>query len=201
MGSYTVESSRLAYEGIVARVRLDDVRMPDGAVRQREVVEQAPAVAIIAIDGDGLVILLSQYRHPLGGRLVELPAGKLDVEGEEEPLAAAQRELAEEAGLAADSWELLTYFHNSGGWTDERTLVYLATGLRETPPPAGFQADAEEADLEILRVPLAAALGLIRSGEITDAKTMIGLLLVAQERYCAVRERAEQPWVSDEKGP
>jgi 8-oxo-dGTP pyrophosphatase MutT (NUDIX family) len=185
MGSYTVESSRFAYEGMMARVRVDEVRMPDGVVRRREVVEQVPAVAVIALDGDGHVTLLRQYRHALRCRVLETPAGKLDVEGEE-PWAAARRELAEEAGLVADTWELLARFHNSGGWTDEYTLIYLATGLRETAPPDGFHSEAEEADIEIVRVPLNTALELIRSGDITDAKTVIGLLLVAQERYCAV---------------
>jgi ADP-ribose pyrophosphatase len=181
MGSFTVESSRLAYEGIFTRIRVDDVRMPDGTVRQREVVEQTPAVAVIPLNDDGQVTLLRQYRHPLRRRILEAPAGKVDVEGEE-PVATAQRELAEEAGLAAGSWELLACFHNSGGWTDERTLVYLATELHEAAPADGFQAEAEEAEMEILRIPLAVALGMVHSGDITDAKTVIGLLLTARVR-------------------
>ncbi len=158
--------------------------MPDGAVKRREIVETAPAVAIVALDEDGCVTLLRQYRHPLRRRMLELPAGKLDVDGEE-PLAAAQRELAEEAGLAAQTWSLLTSFQNSGGWTDEHTMVYLATDLRQVAPPDGFEAEAEESEIEILRVPLAAAVKRAQTGEITDAKTVIGLLLASREGYCA----------------
>ncbi len=162
--------------------------MPDGAVKRREIVETAPAVAIVALDEDGWVTLLRQYRHPLRRRMMELPAGKLDIDGEE-PLAAAQRELAEEAGLAAQQWDLLTTFQNSGGWTDEYTLVYLATGIRQVAPPDGFEAEAEESEIETLRMPLADAVRLVQTSEITDAKTVIGLLLGLlfnpREGYCA----------------
>lgn len=118
--------------------------------------------------------------------MLEVPAGKLDVEGEE-PLAAAQRELAEEAGLAAGTWDLLTRFHNSGGWTDEHTLVYLATDLQPAARPHGFEAEAEESDMDVLRMPLDDAIRLVRTGEITDAKTVIGLLLALREGYCAAK--------------
>jgi 8-oxo-dGDP phosphatase len=185
MASYEVESSRVAHEGILTRVRVDDVRMPDGNLKQREVVEQTPAVAVIALDEEGRVTLVRQYRHPLRDRLLEAPAGKLDVDGEE-PEAAARRELAEEAGLAASRWELLVRFHNSGGWTDEHTLVYLATGVRQTEPPDGFAPEAEEAEIEIVRLPLTDAVSRIASGEITDAKTVIGLLLTQRRVDAAV---------------
>jgi 8-oxo-dGTP pyrophosphatase MutT (NUDIX family) len=179
VGSYEVVSSRMAYEGVFARVRVDEVRMPAGEVKSREVVEQTPAVAAIPLDRDGHVTLLRQYRHAVGARMIEAPAGKLNVDGEA-PEEAVRRELAEEAGLAADHWDLLTQFHNSAGWTDEYTLVYLATGLRDADPPGEFTAEAEEADIEILRLPLAEAIGRIGTGDITDAKTVIGLLLANQ---------------------
>jgi ADP-ribose pyrophosphatase len=180
MQSYEVVSSQMTFEGVFARVRVDDVRMPDGEVKQREVVEQTPAVAMLALDGDGLVTLLRQYRHPLRESILEIPAGKLDGDGEA-PEEAARRELAEEAGLAAEHWSLLTCFYNSSGWTDEHTFVYLATGISQVDPPDDFTPEAEEADIEIVRLPLAEAVGMISSGEITDAKTVIGLLLANQE--------------------
>lgn len=181
MSGYFVESSRVVHEGDFSRVRLDDVRMPDGAVHRREVVEHPGAVAVVPLHADGQVTLLRQYRHALRTRMLEAPAGKLDLEGEA-PEAAARRELAEEVGLAAEHWRLLICFHNSAGWTDEHTYVYLATGLRQVAVPHGFIAQAEEADVELLRVPIEGAVAMIHSGEITDAKTVIGLLLTAQAR-------------------
>ncbi|MGH8900506.1 MAG: NUDIX domain-containing protein [Egibacteraceae bacterium] len=152
--------------------------MPDGRLARREVVEQTRAVAVVPLDDQARVTLVRQYRHAIGKRLLEVPAGKLDVEGED-PAAAAQRELVEEAGLAADGWEFLIEFHNSAGWTDESTLLYLATGLHAASPPDGFEAEHEEAEIEIVRVPLHQAVAMIRQGELTDAKTVIGLLLTA----------------------
>ena len=173
--SYEVEGSRLAFDGAISRVRVDRVRMPDGDVAEREVVEHPDAVAVVAVDDAERVVLLRHYRHALGTRILELPAGKLDVGGEE-PAAAAGRELAEEAGLAAAELSELVRFANSGGWTDEHTTVYLGTGLTEVTAE-DFTAAAEESDLEVLHVPLEDAVAMARRGEIDDAKTLIGLLL------------------------
>ncbi|CAN5463510.1 NUDIX hydrolase [soil metagenome] len=176
MGTYEVESSAVVYDGAWSRVRVDRVRMPGGDVADREIVEQADAVAIVALDADGRVVLVRQYRHAVGGYLLELPAGKLDVDGEA-PEAAAVRELAEEVGLAAEHWEPLVEFRNSAGWTTEATRVYLATGLRDVAAPDGFTAAHEEADMEVVRLPLTEAAAMAARGEITDAKTLIGLLV------------------------
>lgn len=175
---YAVTASRTAHEGRLSTIRVDTVRMPDGAEVEREVVEHPSAVAVVAVDDDGRVVLLHQYRHPVGDALVELPAGKLDVDGED-PLASAQRELAEEVGLAANRYTELVTVYNSAGWTDERTTIYLAEGLRDAPRPEGFTAEAEEAHMTIERVPLASAVARARRGELGDAKTVIGLLLAA----------------------
>ena len=160
--------------------------MPDGRLAQREIVEQTPSVAVVPLDGQGRVTLVRQYRHAIGERMLEVPAGKLDVDGEE-PAAAARRELAEETGLAADQWQLLITFHNSAGWTNEATLLYLATGLHETGSPDGFQAQHEEAEIEVVRVSLHQAVAMIRRGELTDAKTVIGVLLAAMSPQGNVR--------------
>jgi 8-oxo-dGDP phosphatase len=178
-GGYDVLDSRVVHEGRLSSIRVDRVRMPDGSTADREIVEHPSAVAVVAVDADARVVLLRQYRHPVGDLVLELPAGKLDDEGES-PAETAHRELAEEVGLAADELTELVTFHNSSGWTDEETTVYLARGLREVGAPQGFSAHGEEAHMEVLRLPLEQALARARNGEIRDAKTLIGLLLAGE---------------------
>ena len=179
MASYEVTSSDVTHQGALSTVRLDDVAMPDGSVAQREVVEHPSAVAVVPVEPDGRVVLIRHYRHAVAATLVEIPAGKLDVDGEA-PEAAARRELLEEVALDADVFEQLTCFYNSSGWTDEMTTVYLARDARLGAAPDDFVADGEEADLEIVRLPLAEAVAQVHSGQINDAKTVIGLLLAAR---------------------
>lgn len=179
-GWFETLDREIRYEGHTARVRMDRVRMPDGQVAEREVVEQYDAVGIVPIMSDGTVVLLRQYRQPFQAYLLEIPAGKLDVEGEaiEE---AAQRELREETGLRAGHLERLGAFWNSAGWTDEVTHVYLATEL--VPDHAeDFEPKGEEADMEIVRLPFDEAVTQARAGGIVDAKTLIGLLLAVGRR-------------------
>lgn len=176
--SYEVVESRRAYQGELSDVRVDRVRMPDGEIVSREVVEHPDAVAVVPVDADGHVVLVRQYRHPLGAHLLEIPAGKCD-DDSEDPVATARRELIEEVGLDAADLTELVRFRNSSGWTDEATTVYLATGLHSAAPPDGFTPHAEEATIEIVRVPLAEAVGRAQRGELVDAKTVIGLLLAA----------------------
>jgi 8-oxo-dGDP phosphatase len=176
--AYEVTGSHVAYSGRLSTVRVDTVRMPDGTEVEREIVEHPSAVAVVAVDDDRRVVLLRQYRHPVRSRVLELPAGKLDVDGEP-PGESARRELAEEVGLAAGELTELVTFDNSSGWTDERTTVYLATGLEAVAAPEGFTPHAEEAHMEVLRLPLDDALARAHRGEITDAKTLVGLLLAA----------------------
>jgi 8-oxo-dGDP phosphatase len=178
--SYEVLSSRSPYEGAKVAVRVDTLAMPDDSVAEREVVMVDDAVAVVALDDRRRVCLLRQYRHPFGARVLELPAGKLDVEGEP-PLRAAQRELEEEAKLRAEKWSELTCFLNSAGWTTERTHLFLAEGIRAGGGD-GFVASGEEADLEIAMVPLDECLEMIDRREIVDAKTIAGLLLATRRR-------------------
>ena len=170
--------SRVVHEGF-STVRVDQVRMPDGSETEREVVEHTDAVAVVPLFDDGTVALLRQYRHPVGQYLLEIPAGILDVDGEPEP-DAARRELAEEVCLAAGRLDHLTTFHNSAGWCDERTHVYLGRDLSPTARPDGFEPEHEEADMEVVRLPLAEAVAGVHRGEITDAKTVVGLLMAAR---------------------
>src|SRR3954462_4658725 len=125
---YDVVGSETKFNGNVIKVRVDDVRMSDGKVVKREVVSHPGAVAIVGLDDEGKVVLVNQYRPAIRARLDELPAGLLDVDGEP-ALHAAQRELAEETGLAAEEWNVLIDLHSSPGMTDEAVRVYLARGL------------------------------------------------------------------------
>ena len=187
MAEFDIHSTKITHNGALSNVRVDEVEMPDGSVAEREIVEHANAVAIVAMEPDGNVILIRHYRHAVRERVLEIPAGKLDVDGEA-PAAAANRELAEEVGLEADQLTELTHFHNSAGWSEEATTIYLATDVRPCDVPDGFTAEHEEADIEIVRVPLAEALAKVDSGEINDAKTVIGLLLT--DRHLAKDEAA-----------
>jgi ADP-ribose pyrophosphatase len=147
-------------------------------VLDREVVHHPGAVSVVALTAADEVVLVRQYRAALDVELWEIPAGKLDVDGEP-PIATAARELAEEAGLRAGSLELLAEFHNSPGFCDEHSWVYLATDLAEVPHD---RQGVEEQHLVVEEVPLAEALARIDRHEITDAKTIIGLLALDRRR-------------------
>jgi 8-oxo-dGDP phosphatase len=158
--------------GRVVALRVDEVAMPGGGTALREVVEHLGAVAVVALDDAGAVVLIHQYRHPLGRRLWELPAGLLD-SGDETPLAAARRELAEEVGLAASDWTTLVDVAVSPGFTDEVVRVFLARGLTEVDRDVQGE---EEADLEAKRFPLAEAVDMVLAGEIVNGPAVSGLL-------------------------
>ncbi|WP_424188337.1 NUDIX domain-containing protein [Actinokineospora sp. G85] len=179
--------------GRILALRVDSIRMPGGGVADREVVEHLPAVAVVALDDEGQVVLIHQYRHPVGDRLWELPAGLVDHDGED-PLAAAQRELVEEVGIEADEWSVLVDLAVSPGFTDEAVRVYLATGLREVERP---EMGEEEADLVIRRVSLQEAVRMAFSGEIVNTSAVAGLLAaqVVDSGVGAPRV-ADAPWPS-----
>ncbi|MEX0592721.1 MAG: NUDIX hydrolase [Nitriliruptoraceae bacterium] len=168
-----------------SRVVVERVKTPTGAIVDREIVDHTDAVAVVAVTDDDEVVLLRQYRQPVREYLLEVPAGKLDVPGEP-PHEAGLRELAEEAHHTAASLIPLTVFLNSAGWCTERTHVFLAIGARPDGPPRGFVAEAEEADMEVVMVPLADAVAMARSGALPDVKTALGLLLA--DAYFAQRD-------------
>jgi ADP-ribose pyrophosphatase len=160
--------SETVWEGRIAKVRVDRVRFADGEEAEREIVEHPGAVAVVAHDGERL-FLVRQPREPVGDpALLELPAGKLDEEGED-PLDTARRELAEEIGKGAHTWTRLTSFYTSPGFADEECHVYLATDLYDEQAEAG-----EDERIEIVELPLAELDRVIR--ECRDAKTLVGLL-------------------------
>jgi 8-oxo-dGTP pyrophosphatase MutT (NUDIX family) len=170
---FAVSDSETVYVGRVLAVRLDHVVMPGGRVAQREIVEHPGAVAIVPLHDDASVVMIDQYRHAVGRRLRELPAGLLDTPGED-PVATARRELVEEVGCTAQDWSMLVDVVSSPGFSDEAVRVFLARGLTEIGRPAG--GDDEEADLSVVRVPLADAVRQVLAGEIVNASTVAGLL-------------------------
>jgi 8-oxo-dGTP pyrophosphatase MutT (NUDIX family) len=189
---FQVVSSKDIHVGRVVGLRLDEVSMPGGGTAMREVVEHLGAVAVVALDEDGKVVLIHQYRHPLGHRLWELPAGLLDVDGED-PVASAARELSEEVDLAAAEWSTLVDVATSPGFTDEVVRVFLARGLsaagREEP-----EGD-EEADIVVHRVPLGEAVAMVFRGEIINCSTVAGILAAhAVQTGVATPRPADAPW-------
>lgn len=167
-----VIQSDLAFEGAVWNVRDDRVRYGSGEIR-RQYVEHTGAVAILALDDEGRVLLIQQYRHPIRHRDWELPAGLLDVEGEE-PLAAAKRELAEEADLVAANWEPLVSSWTTPGGNDEIIHVFLATGI--SPAASAHDREDEEADIRVEWVPLADAVDAVLAGRMQNGILSIGVL-------------------------
>ncbi|BEL39034.1 MutT/nudix family protein [Mycobacteroides abscessus subsp. abscessus] len=167
----TLESEPVYMGGILA-LRRDRVAMPGGGSATREVVEHYGAVAVAAVDEAGRVALVYQYRHPLGHRLWELPAGLLDIAGEDSQRAAA-RELLEEAGIEAGTWRVLVDAAASPGFTDEVVRVFLATGLSH---PGRGESHDEEADMTVHWVPLSEAVSMVMAGEVVNAIAVAGIL-------------------------
>ncbi|SDG10213.1 ADP-ribose pyrophosphatase [Blastococcus aurantiacus] len=185
---YRVLDSETVFDGHVISLRRDTVAMPGGGDSVREVVTHPGAVAVVAVDDEGRVVLLRQYRHPVGRYLWELPAGLRDADGEP-PLETAKRELAEEVQLAAERWSLLTTTYSSPGFSDELVLVYLAEGLSDAALPEGFTVEHEELDMTVERVPLADAVQRVFDGDIRNAAAVVGLLAAAQARDAHPRLR------------
>ena len=168
---------RLIHQGRVIRLVQASFEGPGGERFERDVVRSFGAVAVVAVDleatGGPEAVVVRQFRPALGEWLTEIPAGLRDVEGEP-PELTASRELAEETGFAADHYELLTVFVNAAGLTDQRTHIYLATGLRSVPSQAH---GVEETYMAVSRLALRNVPELVASGELADAKSVIGLLL------------------------
>ncbi len=164
--------SQPLYQGRIVQFRVDTVALPDGSTAIREIVGTPGAVVIIPLTDDSQVRMVRQYRSAIGEFLLELPAGTL--EPNEPPEQAAPRELAEETGDRAAHWQRLTGFYTVPGICNEYIHLFLATGL--TPGPTNQESDEF---LEVVTLPLEKALTMVKRGEIRDAKTIIGLLMVA----------------------
>lgn len=167
-----VLSSDLVYKGWVWDVRSDRVAYGDGEM-VREYVAHTGAVAVIALDDQNRVLLIQQYRHPIRHRDWELPAGLLDIPGED-PMVAAQRELAEEADVTASHWEHLVSSWTTPGGNDEMIHIYLATGIAAAE--AAHQREDEEADIRVEWVPLSEAADAVLAGRMRNGILSIGVL-------------------------
>lgn len=174
-----VVASRIVHRGRVVTVRVDDVRLPDGQIVVREVVDHPGAVVIAALDGHGDVTLVRQYRHAVGRWLLELPAGTL--EPGEEPLQTAIRELREEAGLVAGRWDQLGMFFSSPGFLREEMHAFLARDLESVTA----EPESDE-DISLVRSSLSALLK--GPADVPDSKSLATLLLV--ERHLAMEALA-----------
>ncbi len=165
----TALSSRRVYEGKILNLRVDQVLLPNGKESSREVVEFSQAVAIVAVTDEGKVLLVSQYRYPVGEVLKEIPAGKMDPR--ETPEVCALRELKEETGYTAASLVKLMEFYTTPGFTNELMHVFLAQNLT-----AGEQSPDEDEFVQVEIVSLQEAIEMTFNGKIRDGKSMAGLL-------------------------
>ena len=169
------------YTGPIFTVYSDEVTMSGGGTAGRDVVVNKNAVGVVALDDLGRVVLIKQYRHAVGRRLWELPAGLLDIAGED-PVRAAGRELAEEADINAARFDLLVDLHTSPGFSAETIRIYLARELSPVPEAERHERTDEEADIEITWRDLDEAVAMVLRGEITNAAAVGGLLAAAQAR-------------------
>jgi 8-oxo-dGDP phosphatase len=189
---FETTSSETLHTGKIFALRKDNVRMPGGKIVTREVVEHFGAVAIVAMDDEGRIPMVYQYRHPFGRRLWELPAGLLDVNGEAPHLTAA-RELREEAGLQAQTWQVLVDLDSTPGFSDESVRVYLATDLTQLDRP---EAHDEEADMTLQWYAIDEAVRRVFSGEIVNALAVAGILAAYTVTKGLAQPRpVDTPWV------
>lgn len=190
--AFDTVSSETHFTGNIVALRVDDVVMPGGNIARREVVEHYGAVAVAALDDDDNIILVYQYRHPLGRRLWELPAGLLDIDGEP-PKDSAARELLEEAGVRARDWSVLVDIDSTPGFSDESVRVFLATGLTDADRPAPSD---EEADMTLRRLPLGEAVQMVFTGEIVNSIAVAGILAAHAVRTGVAQPRGiDTEWV------
>lgn len=171
--------TRNIYTGKVVTLNVDTVQLPNGVTIDLETIRHPGAAAVVPIKDDGTVVLIRQFRHAAGGYIYEIPAGKLSPG--EDPLHCAARELEEEVGYRASSFELLSSIFTAPGFADEVIHVYKATGLTK----GRQQLDPDEV-LEIVEMPLDQAIERIQDGTIRDGKTIVGLQAVY------IREREER---------
>ena len=191
-----VLSSDTVYTGRIWDVRSDAFELADGTgVLQRDYIEHPGAVAILPMDSDGRVLMLRQYRHPVGMDLWEIPAGLLDVHGESN-LDAAARELAEEADLVASDWHVLTDFFTSPGSSSEAIRIYLARGLREVPHEDRHERTDEEAEIRFAWVDLEEGVRAVLAGRLHNPSAVVALLAADAARRTGFESLrpGETPW-------
>ncbi|MFE1466166.1 NUDIX domain-containing protein [Streptomyces nigra] len=192
---WEVRATATPFVGNKTSVRTDDVVMPDGSVVRRDYQVHPGSVAVLALDDEDRVLLIKQYRHPVRHKLWEIPAGLLDIPGEN-PLHAAQRELYEEAHVKAEDWRVLTDVYTTPGGCDEAVRIFLARELSEAEGER-FLVEDEEADMEHARVPVDDLVRRVLAGDVHNNCLVVGVLSLAAARagdgLDALRP-AEAPW-------
>jgi 8-oxo-dGDP phosphatase len=181
--AWPVDSSTVLAQGKITSYVQDQVRTPDGHLIAREYLKHPGAVGVIALDDHDLVALVRQYRHPVRHRLIEPPAGLLDVGGEDY-LQAMQRELAEEVGLAAGSWAVLVDLFTTPGILGEALRIYLARDLEAVDDPVGFTREGEEAHMDVVWASLDDVVEAVLDGRLHNPTVVSGALAAwtARER-------------------
>lgn len=177
---WEIRATRTPFTGAKTSVRTDEVVMPDGSVSARDYQVHPGSVAVLALDDADRVLVVRQYRHPVRQRLWEIPAGLLDVPGEN-PLHAAQRELYEEAHVKAEDWRVLTDVYTTPGGCDEAVRIFLARGLSEADGER-FAAEHEELDMEVARVPVDELVRGVLAGELHNNCLVVGVLSLVAAR-------------------
>ncbi|MFI6935206.1 NUDIX domain-containing protein [Streptomyces sp. NPDC050287] len=192
---WEIRATETPFVGNKTSVRTDEVVMPDGSVARRDYQVHPGSVAVLALDAEDRVLLIKQYRHPVRQKLWEIPAGLLDVPGEN-PLHAAQRELYEEAHVKAEDWRVLTDVYTTPGGCDEAVRIFLARDLSEADQER-FEVEDEEADMEHARVPVDELVRGALAGELHNNCLVVGVLSLAAARggdgLDALRP-ADAPW-------
>ncbi|AJF64457.1 NUDIX domain-containing protein [Streptomyces vietnamensis] len=192
---WQVVATTTPFTGAKTSVRTDDVVMPDGSVHRRDYQVHPGSVAVLALDEQDRVVVLRQYRHPVRQKLWEIPAGLLDVPGEN-PLHAAQRELYEEAHVKAEDWRVLADVYTTPGGCDEAVRIFLARDLAEAEGER-FEVSEEEADMELARVPVGDLVRGVLAGELHNNCLVVGVLSLMAARagdgLDALRP-ASSPW-------
>jgi ADP-ribose pyrophosphatase len=192
---WQVTSTTTPFTGNKTGVRTDQVVMPGGATAARDYQVHPGSVAVLALDDDGRVLVIKQYRHPVRHKLWEIPAGLLDIPGEN-PWHAAQRELYEEAHVKAGDWRVLADIYSSPGGSDEAVRIFLARDVSDADGER-FEVFEEEADMEVARVPLAELVHGVLAGDLHNNCLVTGVLALsaalAGEGLDSLRP-AEAPW-------
>ncbi|WP_371615198.1 NUDIX domain-containing protein [Streptomyces sp. NBC_00454] len=195
--SWETVSAERPFQGAKTAVASDQVRMPDGSLARRDYQVHPGSVCVLALDDTGRVLVLSQYRHPVRRRLWELPAGLLDVVGEN-PLHGAQRELYEEAHVKAEEWRVLADFYASPGGSDEAIRIFLARGVSDAEGERYEESGSEEADMEVAWVPLPELVHGVLAGELGNPGMVTGVLALsaalASEGGLDSLRPAQAPW-------
>lgn len=167
-------STQKIYEGRIVKLEDITVELPDGTIAKREVIRHRGASAVVPVDSDGNIIMVRQYRKPVEQVLIEVPAGKLD--GDEDPLDCAKRELSEETGYTAKNYKFLTSIYVAAAYNTERIFIYLATDLEKG------EAHADEGEfVEACKYSLDDLLEMINQDELRDTKSVVGLLLAKEQ--------------------